>query len=239
MRLPKLAIHVLVAAALIASTASQASASSIVLNGSLEDLNGSFVNTTCQYMTLGAGSTAIANWTVPGSTTGQLVWADSPTCDGFSASHGEFFVDLSGLGTSSPNGALEQQLAASIGQAYSFSIDFATINNGDIAVVVGSELLTLSAGSPFLVGGTSWTPYTGMFIATTSDPLLTIASASPASIVFVDNVSIEAESVAEPASSVALLGMSLATLGAYRRRLEPRIRRSKCLPDADDGRNLR
>ena len=226
MRLPRLTIHVLVAAALIASTAGQAAASSIVLNGSFEDLNGSFVNSTCQYMTLGAGSTAIANWTVPAATIGNLAWADTPTCDGFSASHGEFFVDLSGLGNGSPNGALEQQLAATIGQAYSFSIDLATINNGDIAVVVGSELLTLSAGSPVLIGSTSWTPYTGTFIATTSDPLLTIASAFPATIVFVDNVSIEAQSVAEPASSVALLGFSVATLGAYRRRLERKIRRS-------------
>ena len=226
MTFPKSAIHVLVAAALIASTASQASASSIVLNGSLEELNGSFVNTTCQYMTLGAGSTAIANWTVSASTIGKLAWADTPTCGGFIASHGEFAVDLSGLGlgNNSPNGALEQQLAATIGQAYSFSIDLGTHNNGDIAVVVGSELLTLIAGAPFLVGNISWTPYTGTFIATTSNPLLTIASLSDAEVVFVDNVSIEGQSVAEPASSVALLGLSLATLGAYGRRPDRKIR---------------
>lgn len=222
MRLLGFASRVIIAAALIVSAPAQALASGIVLNGSLEDLNGSFVNTSCSYMALGAGSTAIANWTVGASTTGQLVWADSPTCDAFTASDGDFFVDLSGFGANSPNGSLEQLLAATIGETYLFSIDLATINNGGVSVMVGSDALTLSAGAPFVVGGTSWTPYTAMFVASIANPMLTIAKASANSdIVFVDNVSINArtQAVADPASTGALLALGLATLGGCRRRL--------------------
>lgn len=220
MTLPRSARQAFLAAAFLVVAASHAAASNIVLNGSLENLNGSFASGACGYMALGAGSTAIPNWTVNTSTIGQLVWGASPTCDGFSASEGGFFADLSGFGSDSPNGTLEQQLATGIGQTYFFSIDLATANSGGVSVVVGADLLTLSAGSPFLVGGTSWTPYTGSFIAAMSSPLLSIANTSGnASIVFVDNVSITTQSVADPASSAALFGFGLAAVSVLRRRV--------------------
>src|SRR5262249_1567711 len=106
---------------LLSLVGGRASASSIVVNGSLE--TGSFVNTTCGYMALGAGSTTITGWTVAPATTGNIVWANSPTCDGFSASNGSFFVDLSGFGESSVNGAIQQGLTTTIGQSYAFSMD--------------------------------------------------------------------------------------------------------------------
>jgi hypothetical protein len=220
MTLPRCARQAFLAAAFLVVAASPAAATNIVLNGSLEDLNGSFANTACGYMALGSGSTAIANWTVNASTIGQMVWGASPTCDGFSASEGDFFADLSGFGSDSPNGTLEQQLATGIGQTYFFSIDLGTANGGGVSVVVGADLLTLSAGSPFVVGSTSWTPYTGSFIASMSNPLLSIANTSGnASIVFVDNVSITAQSVPDPASSAALFGFGIAAVSVLRRRV--------------------
>jgi hypothetical protein len=201
-------------------SATPASAASILLNGSLEDLDGTFVNTMLNYMALGAGSTAIADWTVAAATTGEMVWALTPTGDGFSASDGSFFVDLSGFGASSPNGAIEQVLTTVIGQTYTFSVDLATINDGAVSVSVGADLLTLVAGAPFVVGSTSWTPHSATFTAVASNPTLTVKKVNAGSnIVFVDNLSIAGDqvSVPEPAS-ITLLGLGLAMLGASRSR---------------------
>jgi hypothetical protein len=93
-----------------------------VQNGSLENLNGTFVNTTCNYMALGNGSTTIPDWTVS-TTSGPIVWAQSPTCDGYTAADGAYFVDLSGFGNSSPDGALNQSLSTVGGVNYTFSMD--------------------------------------------------------------------------------------------------------------------
>lgn len=87
-----------------------ARAANLLQNGSLEDLNHSFVNTTCGYEALFANSTAIADWTVSSSTINEVAWGNGPTCDGFQAADGTFFVDLTGFGFDSPNGALEQQM---------------------------------------------------------------------------------------------------------------------------------
>lgn len=198
----------------------------IVQNGSLENGNGTFINQTCNYMALGNGSTTIPGWTVSTSS-GQIVWAQSPTCDGFSAADGSFFVDLSGFGSSSPDGALNQSLSTVGGVTYTFSMDIGP-NNGTIAVSVGGKAVTLTGGTAFSVGSTSWTPETGTFVGDplNTTPLLTIKDASPGSTIdFVDNISItgaQGNPTPEPAT-LALCAMGLAGLAA---RLRTRARRS-------------
>ncbi len=83
-----------------------------VINGSLEDTNGTWVNTNANYMALTAGSTAIAGWTVAPGTVNEIVWGKTPTGDNppQSAADGLFFVDLTGFGSDSPNGAIQQSL---------------------------------------------------------------------------------------------------------------------------------
>src|SRR5258708_32282669 len=49
---------------MVAATSLPAAAVLFTHNGSLEDLNGNFVNTACNYMALTAGATSIAHWTV-------------------------------------------------------------------------------------------------------------------------------------------------------------------------------
>lgn len=219
MSLKSLSAIAAVSTLMVAATSLPAAAVLFTHNGSLEDLNGNFVNTTCNYMALTAGATSIANWTVSAGTTGAMVWAKGPTCDGYNASAGTFFIDLSGFGNNSPNGAIEQGLSGLIfGQSYSFSLD----SIGALPLVtVGGVPVALSSGVPFTVGSSTWTPETGTFIAGASNLLLQIANQTPSQqIIFVDNIAVNGpaqNAIPEP-STLALFGAGLAGLGALRRR---------------------
>ena len=204
--------------ALLATSVPIPANANLVGNGSLEDLNGNFVNTNSNYMSLIAGNTAIAGWTVAAATTNEIVWGKSPTGDGINASDGTFFVDLTGFGSDSPDGAVQQILHNLIvGQQYAFSLD----SSGSLpAVTVGAVVVALSPGAGFTVGATIWTPETGNFIADATDPMLTIMNATPGSkIVFIDNIIVTgATSAAPEPASLALLALGLGALGFRKRK---------------------
>ena len=208
------------AAALCAATAAQAG--NIVQNGSFETLAGPFVNTTFNYMHLGNGSTFIDGWTVSTST-GPIVLAQSPTSDGYFASDGNYFIDVSGLSDESHDGAVSQTISTTAGAAYLFSMDLANINDGMVYASVGGNLLSLSAGSSFTVGTTAWTTWSAAFTgdALNQAPVLTIGVGNPGSqLDFIDNVSIvrtDVGGVPEPATW-ALMILGLGGAGATLRR---------------------
>ena len=170
-----------------------AQSANIVKNGSFEDLGGRWVNTRCNYMAVSAGSTAIADWTVPRTNNGELAWGRA-TCDHYTAAKGAFFVDLTGFGADATNGALAQRLTTRGKGHYKLSIDVCTCNTGGVTVMVGKKTLSLSPGQPFAVAGTSWEPLTGTFKGDPrrTKPKLKIMNATPgAQIVFIDNVVIK------------------------------------------------
>ena len=179
---------------LLALTASATAGANLVKNGSLEDLKGRFTDTRCRYMALHARSRAIAGWTVPAATTGELAWGKR-TCDGYRAARGAFFLDLTGFGADSTNGAIRQTLRTRPGRRYRFSIDVCTCNDGSLGVKVGKKTLSLSPGRPFVVGSTSWTPMTGRFRGPrNSRPALKVRNMTPgAQIVVIDDIVIEGQ----------------------------------------------
>jgi hypothetical protein len=179
--------------ALTASTA-LAAAANVVKNGSLENRKGKFTNTRCNYMSVPAGSSAIDKWTVPRATTGELAWGRR-TCDGYRAAKGKFFLDLTGFGADSTNGAIRQGLETQPGTHYRFSIDLCACNDGSIAVKVGKEALSLTPGKPFTVGNTPWTPMKGQFKGPqNTEPALKIKNATPgAQIVVIDDIVVKAK----------------------------------------------
>jgi hypothetical protein len=179
---------------LLALTASGSAAAKVVKNGSLENSKGKFTNTKCNYMSLPAGSSAIDKWTVPRATTGELAWGRR-TCDGYRAAKGKFFLDLTGFGADSTNGAIRQSLGTQPGTHYRFSIDVCACNDGSLTAKVGNETLSLTPGKPFVVGTTSWTPMTGRFKGRqNTTPALKIKNSTPgAQIILIDDIVVKGQ----------------------------------------------
>ncbi len=170
----------------------QAQNPNLVRNGSFENPRNTWLDTNCNYMALLSGATSIPHWTVTSDTVNEIVWALSPTCDGYSAAAGKFFLDLSGFGADSPNGAVQQTVKnLTPGAQYSFSIAAAGIVP---LVTVDGVPLALSPGTPFKRGTTVWTPETGAFTAQAATAQLVIRNPQAgARVVFVDKVAIRAQ----------------------------------------------
>jgi hypothetical protein len=164
----------------------------LVANGSFENPKNTWMDTSCNYMSLLAGSTTIPHWTVTPETVNEIVWGMSPTCDNITAAAGKLFVDLSGFGGDSPNGTLTQTIKKLVaGRQYSFSVAIAETVP---LVTVDGVPIALTAGKPFHKGSTTWIPENGSFTAQSASAVLTIQNPQPgAQIVFIDRVSIRAQ----------------------------------------------
>jgi hypothetical protein len=214
-------LRIFAATAVLVLAPSFSARADLVLNGSLEDLNGTFVNDMLNYMSLTAGSTTIAGWTVAPATVNEIVWGKTPTGDGYSASNGTFFGDLTGFGSDSPNGAIQQRLQnLIIGQQYAFSMDTYVVGALPI-VTVGSQTLLLNTGTTFYVGSTPWTPVTASFTADETNPLLFIGNPVPGQqITFVDNIAVAGPTaVPEPNSFVVAAALGILGIVVHRRTL--------------------
>jgi hypothetical protein len=164
----------------------------LVKNPGFENTKKTWQDTSCNYMALYAGSTKIPFWTVSSSTVNEIVWAMTPTCDGHTAAAGTFFIDLTGFGSDSPNGAVEQTLKNAIaGQTYNFSIDMITDNLPPLVTIDGTTI-TLTAGRTIKKGSDVWTVEKGTFVAQSTDPLLVIQNRGN-EIGFIDAVSVRAQ----------------------------------------------
>jgi hypothetical protein len=162
-----------------------------VRNGSFANSQNTWVDTNCHYMSLLAGSTAIPRWTVTPDTVNEIVWAMTPTCDGYRAAAGQLFVDLTGFGGDSPNGGVQQALKTTVvGQQYVFSV--AVVGTPPLVTVDGVPI-GLTPGTPFKKGSTIWTPENGIFVAQSVHPVLKLQNPQPgAQIVFIDKVTVRA-----------------------------------------------
>lgn len=165
----------------------------VLTDGSFE--KGRFVDTDGNYMALADGSTTIKGWTVS-TASGSIVWAKSPTADGVTAAQGKYCIDLTGFGRDAVNGAVSQVIHLKPGISYAFAMDAGSFNDGLPVVTVNGQAVTLTAGTPFSVNGTSWTPMTGTIVGsrTTKTATLTIQNTTDgAQLVFIDNIAINAQ----------------------------------------------
>ena len=169
-----------------------APAPNVVRNGSFENTMNTWQNTSCNYMALMAGSTTIPNWIVTSTTINEIVWGKTVTCDGHTAAAGTFFLDLTGFGSVSPNGTVQQTLSnLTVSHQYSLSLDAISDHNLPLVSINGS-VVALTASGKFTRGNDNWTIYKGSFSAPSTNPVLKIQN-RVIQVGFVDNVSIKAQ----------------------------------------------
>lgn len=169
-----------------------APAPNVVRNGSFENTMNTWQNTSCNDMALMAGSTKIPNWTVTSTTINEIVWGKTVTCDGHTAAAGTFFLDLTGFGSVSPNGTVQQTLSnLTISHQYSLSLDAISDHNRPLVSINGIAVVLTPSGT-VKRGSDIWTIYKGSFLAPSTNPVLKIQNQG-IQVGFVDNVSIKAQ----------------------------------------------
>jgi len=105
---------------------------------------------------------------------------------------GTFFLDLTGLGSVSPNGTVQQTLSnLTISHQYSLSLD-AISDHSPPLVTINGTAVALTASGTVTRGSDIWKIYTGSFVAPSTNPVLKIQNQG-IQVGFVDNVSIKAQ----------------------------------------------
>jgi hypothetical protein len=190
------------------SLTAQGGGPALLINGSLEDTDGAFVDQSVGAMSLPVLSTNIPGWV---TTTAEIAWVTNSTPLGYRTPYGSMFLDLTGFHDSIPYGGIEQTVATVPGQDYTLGFwvgvdqDYAS-SSGPATVVAniqpGSNYTTTATGG-------NWQSFSFTFVADAAEtPLIfTGASTKGGQYIGLDNVSV---TLAVP----ALLITSVATLGA-------------------------
>jgi hypothetical protein len=184
---------------------------SLVENGSFEA--GNFVPDINNVMSLTAGSTAIAGWSVVNGETG---WVNTPNPWGAMAADGDYFVNLAGYDHSPPYGGVSQAFATNDTQKYSLSFDLGSgggVNWGPSTILVNVDntpfYFTTDWSSEY-----HWSSFNLNFIAESTSTPISFIGASGAHNVSIDNVSITP--VPLPAT-ILLFGTGVACLAGTKK----------------------
>jgi hypothetical protein len=215
---------------LLASVAVEARAD-LLINGSFEDTNKSFVGDGNLTDNLASGSAAIPGWTTIDGT--FTAWIENGNPWAISASNGSFFLDLTGYSDFGTYGGVSQSFATTPGTSYVVTFDLGYGGNsglfgGPVKVTASaagtSQTFTSGSGTP---NPAVWDHETFGFTATSTMTTLNLIGLSTAGgdYIGLDNVDVEVGTVA-PVPEIGTFGLVLTGLGtigdAVRRR---RIRR--------------
>jgi hypothetical protein len=132
-------------------------------------------------------STTIPDWTVSSGVTSDIAWC-SATASGYPATDGDFWIDLTGYGTDSPNGAIRQTISVTPGASYTIGFMWGDISDGDPGVDIDGVAVALNTptgyGSPYtfiqgtFTAGLNPTPYFEFYNATPGADAMVIDAGS-------------------------------------------------------------
>jgi len=211
------AVAIAAGMALVAVAPDGAQATSLLTNGSFENLDNTWVEDgSSGYMPLYANDTTIPGWTVSPHVENEIVWGKAPDA-GYTAADGSYFLELTGFNNDSPNGAVRQTVSLTPGQTYMVTFAWGTSSDADPGVDVdGTDVAT-----HLLTVGGVWELLGGSFVAPSDpNPYLEIYNASGGGFaLYIDDASLELASASTPEpASIALLGVAALGIGLARRR---------------------
>jgi uncharacterized repeat protein (TIGR01451 family) len=170
-------------------------AQNLIVNGSFENIDGTFSPNASGFMDLLPGATDIPGWTV---TNGQLTWLSNTNAANLRTPFGSFFLDLTGEDDTAPYGGVTQTIATTPSQTYTLTLSLgANLDNSDFA---GEKTVLVTTGSSSNLftftptgRGNQWGTFGFDFVATNASTAITITGSSPGSgdkYLGLDNVSV-------------------------------------------------
>jgi hypothetical protein len=186
----------------------------LLINGSFENTNNTFVGDVNSVDELASGSSIIPGWTTTNGV--PTAWIKNGNPYGISASDGQYFLDLTGYSDFGTYGGVTQSFATAAGANYFATFDLgyggdSTLFGGPVSVRAtaggSSSAFASGAGSP---NPAVWNHETFNFTATSSLTQLSIIGLSTAGGEYIglDNVDVEVANVGtvpEPGSYTLLL----------------------------------
>ncbi len=190
-----------------ASAASAPRTGELIVNGSFEDTDLTFVRDANGAMALPVGSAAIPGWTI---TRNEAAWIDNTNTFGVTTPFGQQFLDLTGY--AGPHAALYQTIQTAPGRRYRLSL--ALGSNAVFPGAAGRKTISVCAGSvatlftlvPNKNGGDQWQTFSLPFTADADTTDIVIAGTLSGGVYLgLDNVSVVPDNSETPALAKELV----------------------------------
>jgi hypothetical protein len=181
----------------------------LIVNGSFENILGTFAGSSFGVMSLPEGSTVIPGWTI---VAGPLIWIDNTNIFSLASPFGRYSLDLSGPNDQRPYGGVRQTIRTQPGRNYRLSLSLGS--NADYPGAGGEKSVIVCAGSagaafslmPTNATGNQWETFTFNFTASSHTTEIRISGLiASGNYLGVDSVSVVADNSVNPAGATDII----------------------------------